>query len=46
MCRVLVRSDRAEDGNFGDGEPVGVGVFEMRIHFWPSFQSAQPAALN
>ena len=33
--RVQVRIDRAEDGNFGDCEPVGEGVSEMRIHYGP-----------
>jgi hypothetical protein len=32
---VQVRIDRAEDGNFGDCEPVGEGVSEMRIHYGP-----------
>lgn len=31
--RIQARIDRAEDGNFGDCEPVGEGVSEMRIHF-------------
>ncbi len=33
--RVQARIDRVEDGNFGDCEPVGEGVSEMRIHFGP-----------
>ena len=33
--RVQVRIDRAEDGNFGDSEPVGEGVSEMLIHYGP-----------
>ena len=33
--RVQVRIDRAEDGNFGDCEPIGEGVSEMRIHYGP-----------
>ena len=33
--RVQVRIDRAEDGNFGDCQPVGEGVSEMRIHYGP-----------
>ena len=33
--RIQARIDRAELGNFGDCEPVGEGVSEMRIHFGP-----------
>ena len=36
--RVQARIDRAEDGNFGDCEPVGEGVSEMRIHFGPGYR--------
>jgi putative addiction module killer protein len=32
-ARVRVRIDRAEEGNFGDVEPVGEGVSEMRLDF-------------
>ena len=31
--RIQARIDRAEDGNFGDSQPVGGGVSEMRLHF-------------
>ena len=31
-ARIQARIDRAEDGNFGDCQPVGEGVSEMRIH--------------
>jgi putative addiction module killer protein len=31
-ARIQARIDRAEEGNFGDCEPVGKGVSEMRIH--------------
>lgn len=36
--RVQARIDRAELGNFGDCEPVGEGVFEMRVHVGPGYR--------
>jgi putative addiction module killer protein len=36
--RVQARIDRAELGNFGDCEPVGEGVSEMRIHVGPGYR--------
>lgn len=38
VSRIQARIDRAEDGNFGDCEPVGEGVSEMRIHFGPGYR--------
>ncbi|MDR0771174.1 MAG: type II toxin-antitoxin system RelE/ParE family toxin [Burkholderiales bacterium] len=36
--RIQARIDRAEDGNFGDCEPVGEGVSEMRIHYGSGYR--------
>ncbi|TAK63468.1 type II toxin-antitoxin system RelE/ParE family toxin [Methylobacter sp.] len=35
---VVLRLDRAAKGNFGDCEPVGAGVSEMRIHYGPGYR--------
>ncbi|EFA9079792.1 type II toxin-antitoxin system RelE/ParE family toxin [Escherichia coli] len=36
--RIQARIRRAELGNFGDCEPVGEGVSEMRIHYGPDYR--------
>ena len=36
--RVVKRIRMAESGNFGDCEPVGDGVSEMRIHYGPGYR--------
>lgn len=35
---ILARIEAAKLGNFGDAEPVGDGVSEMRIHFGPGYR--------
>jgi len=37
-ARIQARIDMAEDGNFGDCEPVGEGVSEMRIHYGSGYR--------
>jgi putative addiction module killer protein len=43
---ILARIVSAEKGNFGDCEPVGSGVSEMKIHYGPgSRPSARAKAM-
>jgi putative addiction module killer protein len=37
-AQIVLRLDRAAKGNFGDCEPVGEGVSEMRIHYGPGYR--------
>jgi putative addiction module killer protein len=37
-AHILRRIASAELGNFGDCEPVGEGVSEMRVHFGPGYR--------
>lgn len=35
---IRARLDRVEEGNLGDCEPVGEGVFELRIHYGQGYR--------
>ncbi|WP_045365925.1 type II toxin-antitoxin system RelE/ParE family toxin [Mycoavidus cysteinexigens] len=37
-ARILGRIKSAENGNFGNSEPVGEGVSEMKIDFGPGYR--------
>ena len=37
-ARIVARIRSAEHGNFGDCEPVGNGISEMRIHSGPGYR--------
>ncbi len=37
-ARIALRIRSAEHGNFGDCEPVGEGVSEMRVHAGPGYR--------
>ena len=37
-ARIAHRIRSAEHGNFGDCEPVGSGVSEMRVHVGPGYR--------
>ncbi len=37
-ARIALRIRSAEHGNFGDCEPVGEGVSELRVHVGPGYR--------
>ncbi len=37
-ARIQARIDRLSLGNFGDCEPIGGGLSEMRIHYGPGYR--------
>lgn len=37
-ARIRKRISRVEEGNLGDLEPVGEGVFELKLHFGPGYR--------
>ncbi|MHC8370053.1 type II toxin-antitoxin system RelE/ParE family toxin [Pseudomonas sp. MDT1-85] len=37
-ARIIARILSAEYGNFGDCEPVGTAVYEMRVHYGPGYR--------
>lgn len=37
-ARIVARVEAAKSGNFGDCEPVGDGVSEMRVDFGPGYR--------
>ncbi len=37
-ARIIFQVDRMELGIFGDSEPVGDGVSELRIHYGPGYR--------
>ncbi|MFA5595949.1 MAG: type II toxin-antitoxin system RelE/ParE family toxin [Pusillimonas sp.] len=37
-AKIIIRSQQASQGSFGDVKPISDGVWEMRIHFGPGYR--------
>ncbi|MDQ6951340.1 MAG: type II toxin-antitoxin system RelE/ParE family toxin [Mariprofundales bacterium] len=37
-AKIMIRLDRLASGHFGDAEPVGDGISELRIHYGPGYR--------
>jgi putative addiction module killer protein len=38
LAKIIMRVDRMELGLFGDTEPIGDGLSELRIHYGPGYR--------
>ncbi len=38
QAKIVARIDRLSIGNFGDGKPLGGGLFELRIDWGPGYR--------
>ncbi|MCX7544490.1 type II toxin-antitoxin system RelE/ParE family toxin [Marinicella gelatinilytica] len=38
IAKIIIQVDRMELGLFGDSEPIGNGLSELRIHYGPGYR--------